>query len=231
MKKTLYLGLVSLLCLSMIGCSSKNAFKVGDIEFSNQDVERVESILTATSNYTDANYLSDFKSSKDNKEITINNYQTSKEYLTKTWNISIKNNNIYLDLIKDDTSSIYEKNLDNTQSNSLFTTKNIFSYIKLNDALVLTTLDEKESSTLQVVKNNQSILTKDYAGVINIYKVSSTKVLIESNNKYEIYNLENNKIQEITFNEDISGYKIRFLENNNLLITNDLDSKIIEITT
>ena len=97
--------------------------------------------------------------------------------------------------------------------------------------LVLTTLDEKESSTLQVVKNNQSILTKDYAGVINIYKVSSTKVLIESNNKYEIYNLENNKIQEITFNEDISGYKIRFLENNNLLITNDLDSKIIEITT
>ena len=70
MKKTLYLGLVSLLCLSMIGCSSKNAFKVGDIEFSNQDVERVESILTATSNYTDANYLSDFKSSKDNKEIT-----------------------------------------------------------------------------------------------------------------------------------------------------------------
>jgi len=54
----------------MIGCSSKNAFKVGDIEFSNQDVERVESILTATSNYTDANYLSDFKSSKDNKEIT-----------------------------------------------------------------------------------------------------------------------------------------------------------------
>ena len=168
---------------------------------------------------------------KDNKEITINNYQTSKEYLTKTWNISIKNNNIYLDLIKDDTSSIYEKNLDNTQSNSLFTTKNIFSYIKLNGALVLTTLDEKESSTLQVVKNNQSILTKDYAGIINIYKVSSTKVLIESNNKYEIYNLENNKIQEITFNEDISGYKIRFLENNNLLITNDLDSKIIEITT
>ena len=70
LKKTLYLGLVSLLCLSMIGCSSKNAFKVGDIEFSNQDVERVESILTATSNYTDANYLSDFKSSKDNKEIT-----------------------------------------------------------------------------------------------------------------------------------------------------------------
>lgn len=70
MKKTLYLGLVSLLCLSMIGCSSKNEFKVGDIEFSNQDVERVESILTATSNYTDANYLSDFKSSKDNKEIT-----------------------------------------------------------------------------------------------------------------------------------------------------------------
>ena len=70
MKKTLYLGLVSLLCLSMIGCSSKNTFKVGDIEFSNQDVERVESILTATSNYTDANYLSDFKSSKDNKEIT-----------------------------------------------------------------------------------------------------------------------------------------------------------------
>lgn len=70
MKKTLYLGLVSLLCLSMIGCSSKNAFKVGDIEFSNQDVERVESILTATSNYTDTNYLSDFKSSKDNKEIT-----------------------------------------------------------------------------------------------------------------------------------------------------------------
>ena len=54
----------------MIGCSSKNAFKVGDIEFLNQDVERVESILTATSNYTDANYLSDFKSSKDNKEIT-----------------------------------------------------------------------------------------------------------------------------------------------------------------
>ena len=54
----------------MIGCSSKNAFKVGDIEFSNQDVERVESILTATSNYTDTNYLSDFKSSKDNKEIT-----------------------------------------------------------------------------------------------------------------------------------------------------------------
>ena len=54
----------------MIGCSSKNTFKVGDIEFSNQDVERVESILTATSNYTDANYLSDFKSSKDNKEIT-----------------------------------------------------------------------------------------------------------------------------------------------------------------
>nr|WP_295778890.1 peptidylprolyl isomerase [uncultured Intestinibacter sp.] len=70
LKKTLYLGLVSLLCLSMIGCSSKNTFKVGDIEFSNQDVERVESILTATSNYTDANYLSDFKSSKDNKEIT-----------------------------------------------------------------------------------------------------------------------------------------------------------------
>lgn len=70
MKKTLYLGLVSLLCLSMIGCSSKNTFKVGDIEFSNQDVERVESILTATSNYTDTNYLSDFKSSKDNKEIT-----------------------------------------------------------------------------------------------------------------------------------------------------------------
>ena len=70
MKKTLYLGLVSLLCLSMIGCSSKNEFKVGDIEFSNQDVERVESILTATSNYTDTNYLSDFKSSKDNKEIT-----------------------------------------------------------------------------------------------------------------------------------------------------------------
>ncbi len=167
---------------------------------------------------------------KDNKEIMVNNYQTSKEYLTKTWNISIKNNNIYLDLIKDDTSSIYEKNLDNTQNNSLFTTKNIFSYIKLNDALVLTTLDEKESSTLQIVKNNQSILTKNYAGVINIYKVSSTKVLIESNNKYEIYNLENNKIQEITFNEDISGDKIRFLENDVLLITNDLDSKTIEIT-
>ena len=61
LKKTLYLGLVSLLCLSMIGCSSKNTFKVGDIEFSNQDVERVESILTATSNYTDTNYLSDFQ--------------------------------------------------------------------------------------------------------------------------------------------------------------------------
>ena len=36
---------------------------------------------------------------------------------------------------------------------------------------------------------------------------------------------------KVTFNEDISGYKIRFLENNILLITNDLDSKIIEITT
>lgn len=66
MKKVLYLGLVIMLCFSMIGCSNSNAFKVGDNEFSNEEVDKVKSILTATQSYTNADYLSDFEESKDN---------------------------------------------------------------------------------------------------------------------------------------------------------------------
>lgn len=69
LKRVLYLGLVSLLCLSMIGCSNEYAFKVGDEKFSNQDVEKVESILTVTSDYSNVDYLDDFKKSQDNEKI------------------------------------------------------------------------------------------------------------------------------------------------------------------
>lgn len=68
MKKVLYLGLVMVLCFSMIGCSNSNAFKVGETEFSNEEVDKVKSILTATQSYTDANYLAQFKESKDNDD-------------------------------------------------------------------------------------------------------------------------------------------------------------------
>ena len=68
MKKVLYLGLVMVLCFSMIGCSNSNAFKVGETEFSNEEVDKVKSILTATQSYTDADYLSEFKESKDNDD-------------------------------------------------------------------------------------------------------------------------------------------------------------------
>lgn len=56
------------LCFSMIGCSNSNAFKVGETEFSNEEVDKVKSILTATQSYTDANYLAQFKESKDNDD-------------------------------------------------------------------------------------------------------------------------------------------------------------------
>ena len=68
MKKVLYLGLVMVLCFFMIGCSNSNAFKVGETEFSNEEVDKVKSILTATQSYTDADYLSEFKESKDNDD-------------------------------------------------------------------------------------------------------------------------------------------------------------------
>ncbi|WP_418886616.1 peptidylprolyl isomerase [Intestinibacter bartlettii] len=68
LKKVLYLGLVMVLCFSMIGCSNSNAFKVGETEFSNEEVDKVKSILTATQSYTDANYLAQFKESKDNDD-------------------------------------------------------------------------------------------------------------------------------------------------------------------
>lgn len=68
MKKVLYLGLVMVLCFSMIGCSNSNAFKVGETEFSNEEVDKVKSILTATQSYTDADYLAQFKESKDNDD-------------------------------------------------------------------------------------------------------------------------------------------------------------------
>lgn len=58
MKKVLYLGLVMVLCFSMIGCSNSNAFKVGETEFSNEEVDKVKSILTATQMYTDADLFS-----------------------------------------------------------------------------------------------------------------------------------------------------------------------------
>ena len=67
MKKVLYLGLVMVLCFSMIGCSNSNAFKVGETEFSNEE-DKVKSILTATQSYTDADYLAQFKESKDNDD-------------------------------------------------------------------------------------------------------------------------------------------------------------------
>ena len=35
------------LCFSMIGCSNSNAFKVGETEFSNEEVDKVKSILTS----------------------------------------------------------------------------------------------------------------------------------------------------------------------------------------
>ena len=73
MKKVLYLGLVMVLCFSMIGCSNSNAFKVGETEFSNEEVDKVKSILTATQSYTDANYLAQFKESKDNDDKTRSN--------------------------------------------------------------------------------------------------------------------------------------------------------------
>ena len=68
MKKVLYLGLVMVLCFSMIGCSNSNAFKVGETEFSNEEVDKVKSILTATQSYTDTDYLAQFKESKDNDD-------------------------------------------------------------------------------------------------------------------------------------------------------------------
>ena len=68
MKKVLYLGLVMVLCFSMIGCSNSNAFKVGETEFSNEEVDKVKSILTATQSYTDADYLAQFKESKHNDD-------------------------------------------------------------------------------------------------------------------------------------------------------------------
>ena len=52
----------------MIGCSNSNAFKVGETEFSNEEVDKVKSILTATQSYTDADYLAQFKESKDNDD-------------------------------------------------------------------------------------------------------------------------------------------------------------------
>lgn len=68
LKKVLYLGLVMVLCFSMIGCSNSNAFKVGETEFSNEEVDKVKSILTATQSYTGADYLAQFKESKDNDD-------------------------------------------------------------------------------------------------------------------------------------------------------------------
>ena len=52
------------LCFSIVGCSNSNAFKVGDTEVSNEEVDKVKSILTATQSYTDADYLAEFKESK-----------------------------------------------------------------------------------------------------------------------------------------------------------------------
>ncbi len=58
-----------MLCLSMAGCSnSDKAFKVGDAEFSNEDVQKVEAILVNTADYTNEDYLADFIKSKDDKE-------------------------------------------------------------------------------------------------------------------------------------------------------------------
>lgn len=68
MKKILYLGLVGALCLSMVGCSNSNAFKVGETEVSKDEVEKVKSVLVATAGYSNADYLADFNKAEDDKE-------------------------------------------------------------------------------------------------------------------------------------------------------------------
>ena len=68
MKKILYLGLVGALCLSMVGCSNGNAFKVGETEVSKDEVEKVKSIMVATAGYTNRDYLADFNKAEDDKE-------------------------------------------------------------------------------------------------------------------------------------------------------------------
>ncbi|MDY2734980.1 SurA N-terminal domain-containing protein, partial [Intestinibacter sp.] len=79
MKKILYLGLVGALCLSMVGCSNGNAFKVGETEVSKDEVEKVKSILVATAGYTNRDYLAEFNKSEDDKEAQeeINNQVVS----------------------------------------------------------------------------------------------------------------------------------------------------------
>lgn len=57
-----------ILCFSMVGCSNSNAFKVGDNEFSNEEVDKVKSILIATQSYTNADYLANFEGSSDEDE-------------------------------------------------------------------------------------------------------------------------------------------------------------------
>ena len=99
LKKILYLGLVSLLCLSMIGCSNEYAFEVGDVKFSNQDVEKVESILTVTANYSNEDYLADFKKSQDNKKIKseVISYMIDNEVVyqkAQSQNIKVSDNEV-----------------------------------------------------------------------------------------------------------------------------------------
>ena len=141
MKRVLYLGLVSLLCLSMIGCSNKNAFQVGNVEFSDQDVDKVESILTATSSYTDASYLSDFKKSKDNKEVRdkVISYMIDNEVVyqkAKSEGITVKDEEVSQKYtqIKSmlDANDEYKKSLEKSAIDELYLKDNIKRDLVIN---------------------------------------------------------------------------------------------------
>lgn len=67
MKRLLYLCFVAIICICMIGCTNDKAFKIGDSEYSKEEVEKVKTILIETSNYIDENSLKELKDSEGDK--------------------------------------------------------------------------------------------------------------------------------------------------------------------
>lgn len=71
MKRTFYVGIISLLSLSMVGCSNKNIATVNGVNITKEQYEKTIDIINNTSKYKDINYTDKIEN-KNNKDIKNN---------------------------------------------------------------------------------------------------------------------------------------------------------------
>ncbi|WP_042274921.1 peptidylprolyl isomerase [[Clostridium] dakarense] len=71
MKKTFYIGMISLLSFSIIGCSNKNIATVNGINITKEQYEKTMDIINHTNKYKDINYVDKIEN-KNNKDIKNN---------------------------------------------------------------------------------------------------------------------------------------------------------------